>query len=107
MDEAIAIQTRVGCGRPALMRMIFQLVGLQSNGSSIVRIPSCLTVVYVCAFGLDAGLCKAIATGTFDVQNNAVIYTGQRLQARHIVSTGSLILEKPLALPACTGETIP
>ncbi len=40
MDETIAIQTRVACGHPALTRMIFQLVGL------LVRIPSCLTVVY-------------------------------------------------------------
>jgi hypothetical protein len=46
MDEAIVRQTRVGCGHPTLMRMIFQLFGLQSNGWSIVRIPACLTLVY-------------------------------------------------------------
>ena len=52
---------------------------------------------------LDAGPCIAIATGIFDVENNPTIPLGNGCKHGIIVSIGSLVLEKPLALPACTG----
>jgi hypothetical protein len=49
----------------------------------------------------DAGLYKAIATGIFDVQNDEIIMGN--FCKRGIVSSGSLVLEKPLGFPACSG----
>jgi hypothetical protein len=45
---------------------------------------------------LDAWLCKAVATGISNVQNNEVLLGN--FCKHNIVSTGSLVLEKPLSL---------
>jgi hypothetical protein len=96
MDEAIQTKTRV-CGHPALKDDL-QIVWPGAEWVFNTDNPNSYDGMLE---NFDAGLCKAIVAGIFDVQNDEIIMGN--FCKRGIVSSGSLVLEKPLGLPACSG----
>jgi hypothetical protein len=95
MDEAITTHTRV-CGQLAL-RHDLQKAWPTAQWVFNTENPHLYDGMLE---NFDAGLCEAMASGIFDVQNDPG--TMVKFCKRNIVATGSLVLEKPLALPVCS-----
>jgi hypothetical protein len=95
MEKVIATKTRV-CGPPAL-RDDLQNVWPGAEWVFNTENPDLYEGIIE---NFDAGLCKAIAAGNFDVLSNAIIMGN--FCDRGLVSTGSLVVEKSMGFPTCS-----